>query len=447
MVPSDCLRSKPKLLVVLGAGSSIPCGMPSVSQIDEHMKCWSWECALESSVDPKGNVFDILWKASKHYYKSNHYGICPNYERVLGEMTALASWLSPRPFGNPIIEVMKDGTLVNALEWLHDMPDEYAGRKLVLSQQTFLLEKLADHMRHLGKTFDSQSSEFSDYTEFFRRLRERFDFGIYNLNYDTVARTAWPGAYWAYCGFDLHGNFDPSGVSQRCDWDFVYHLHGSVHHCITADPHRIGWQEDLGGKFLNQVEIAPDMAQDFQSAPLTTYRGSSMARKRRRRIWEDDEKRRIVAQTRVPGVGFSLRADSSWISSSPIHIKHSIPPLLVAVLILHTQEADALLIAGYGFGDLHVNRALRNRFEGPDDKAPRVVVLEKSPHEKLQTASLQSRERRKPRRHSPRPMMPKRSGSQNAAHCRIICRAMRRFWKWAMPAPPAAASSNALAKM
>ncbi len=30
-----------------------------------------------------------------------------------------------------------------------------------------------------------------------------------------------------------------------------------------------------------------------------------MARKRRRRIWEDDEKRRIVAQTRVPGVSVS----------------------------------------------------------------------------------------------------------------------------------------------
>ena len=348
MVPSDCLRSKPKLLVVLGAGSSIPCGMPSVSQIDEHMKRWSWEWAPESSVDPKGNVFDILWKASKRYYKSNHYGICPNYERVLGEMTALASWLSPRPFGNPIIEVMKDGTLVSALEWLHDMPDEYAGRKLVLSQQTFLLEKLADHMRHLGKAFDSQSSEFSDYTEFFRRLRERFDFGIYNLNYDTVARTAWPEAY---CGFDLHGNFDPSGVSQRCDWDFVYHLHGSVHHCITADPHRIGWQENLGGKFLNQVEIAPDMAQDFQSAPLTTL---------------------------IAG-GFKL----DQLLADPYQTFYS-------TLVRHTQEADALLIAGYGFGDLHVNRALRNRFEGPDDKAPRVVVLEKSPHEKLQTASLQS---------------------------------------------------------
>ncbi len=30
-----------------------------------------------------------------------------------------------------------------------------------------------------------------------------------------------------------------------------------------------------------------------------------MARKRRRRIWEDEEKRRIVAQTRVPGVSVS----------------------------------------------------------------------------------------------------------------------------------------------
>ena len=35
------------------------------------------------------------------------------------------------------------------------------------------------------------------------------------------------------------------------------------------------------------------------------YRGLSMTRKRRRRIWEDDEKRRIVAQTRVPGISVS----------------------------------------------------------------------------------------------------------------------------------------------
>ena len=63
-----------------------------------------------------------------------------------------------------------------------------------------------------------------------------------------------------------------------------------------------------------------------------------------------------------------------------------------SALVRHAQEADALLIAGYGFGDLHVNRALRESFERCEDNAPapRSVVLEKSAHDKLQTASLQS---------------------------------------------------------
>ena len=35
------------------------------------------------------------------------------------------------------------------------------------------------------------------------------------------------------------------------------------------------------------------------------YRGLSMAKGRQRRLWEDDEKRRIIAQTKVPGVSVS----------------------------------------------------------------------------------------------------------------------------------------------
>ncbi len=35
------------------------------------------------------------------------------------------------------------------------------------------------------------------------------------------------------------------------------------------------------------------------------YRGLSMTKKRRRRIWDDEEKCRIVAQTRVSGVSVS----------------------------------------------------------------------------------------------------------------------------------------------
>ena len=324
--------------------------MPSVGKIDELMKGWAREWMPEPSVDSECDVFNVLWEASERYYGSNHYGIRPNYERVLGDMTALASWLSPRPFGNPIIEAINDGAPVSALEWLHNSSDEYAGRKLVLNHQAFLLERLANYVRALSKTFDSRLSAFSGYTEFLRKLRDRFDLGIYNLNYDTIARTAWPEAY---CGFDHFGNFGPSAINQRHEWGFVYHLHGSVHHCITKFPHQIAWQDDLGCKFKDRLETAPDMAQEFRSAPLTTL---------------------------IAG-GFKL----DQLLTDPYQTFYS-------ALVRHAQEADALLIAGYGFGDLHVNRALRNRFERPDDdmQVPQVIVLEKSPHEQPQTASLQS---------------------------------------------------------
>ena len=61
------MSSKPKLLVILGAGSSIPCGMPSVSQIDNLMKCWSQEWASDTSANSECDVFNILWETSERY--------------------------------------------------------------------------------------------------------------------------------------------------------------------------------------------------------------------------------------------------------------------------------------------------------------------------------------------------------------------------------------------
>ena len=350
IAPIDCNQAKPKLLVILGAGSSIPCRMPSVGKIDELMKRWCQEWTPESRFDSGFDVYSVLWKATERYYGSNRYGIRPNFERVLGEMTALARWLSPPPFGNPIIEAIEGGSPVSALQWLYNLSDESAARKLILSQQAFLLEKLADHMRNLSAKFDARPSAISDYVEFFGQLRDRFDLGIYNLNYDTVARNAWPDAY---CGFDHHGKFDPSSVAQRHQWGFIYHLHGSVHHSIVDRTHRIEWKDDLGSEFTDHLATAPDMALDFRPAPLTTL---------------------------IAG-GFKL----DQLLAEPFQTFYS-------SLIRHAQDADAFLIAGYGFGDPHVNRALRNGLDRPDADAPppKAVVLEKTPHEHPQTACRQS---------------------------------------------------------
>ena len=345
-------RSKPKLLVILGAGSSIPCGMPSVAKLDELMRDWSREWVPEPPVNSKGNVFNVLWEAFERYYETNHYGICPNYERVLGKMTELATWLSPPPFGNPMVEAIIDGALIDSLEWLRRLSgeDKYAARKLILNQQTFLLEKLANHMRSLSKKIDSQSPQFSNYTKFFCKLRNAFELGVYNLNYDTVANTSWPEAYH---GFDSCGNFDAPGITHRQKWDFIYHLHGSVHHCISNAGNRIIWRKNLGEEFRDSDILVPDMAREFRSIPLTT----------------------VIAG------GFK----SDQLLREPYQTFYS-------TLVRHAHECDAILIVGYGFGDSHVNRVIQNRFEVTDDESPhpRVVILEKSSPTKPQTASIQS---------------------------------------------------------
>lgn len=331
---------KPKLLVLLGAGSSIPCGMPSVGKINERMKRWSSERESKRS---EPDVFNILWEASARYYEKaeNHYDLRPNYERVLGDMTALANWVSPPPFGNPTIDAIAGCSLFSAFASLLDPSHEFAGRHLALDQQAFLLGKLAKHMRDLSKGVDNQSTGLPAYIEFLGKLRERFEVGVYNLNYDTVAITAWPEA----CrGFDKHGYFHPLAVRQRQEWGFIYHLHGSVHHCINDPAQEIVWKDNLEEpeEFVDRGEPQIDMAQDFKAIPLTTLLAG----------------------------GFKLEQ----LLAEPYQTFH-------ATLGRHVYEADAILIIGYGFGDPHVNRAIQNRFDlldREDRRYPKVVILEKS---------------------------------------------------------------------
>ena len=325
--------------------------MPPVSDIDKQMKVWSRECQTSIPDQHEIDIFKELWDMATCYYGTNHYGIRPNYEMVLGEMTALADWLSPSPFGNPLIKALADSRVTASLASLIDRSDPYRARKEILRQQTFLLERLAGHMREKSKDLDSRSAAFSDYQKFFRRLQDRFQLGVYNLNYDTVAHTALPGAF---NGFDSLGYFDPLHISRRDEWGFVYHLHGSVHHCIDDKIARpwIIWREDLGGPFVDSGIPSVDMAQGFKPIPLTTLLAG----------------------------GFKL----DQLLAEPYQTFHS-------ALVRHAQEADSILIAGYGFGDLHVNRAIQNRFERTydDRSSPQVVVLDKSRPERLHTGRLE----------------------------------------------------------
>jgi hypothetical protein len=320
-----------KLLVILGAGSSIPVGMPSVSAIDALMFGWSDEWSREHALD---NYYRKTWAAVEAYYAAGPSSIrpTPNFEKVLGEMIGLAHWMEPSPLGNALRQLISP----------HGQPlgmsfgsGAYAATVSVTDQVTYLLKKLAGHMRALCD-FARITAEngFPQYKALFDGIRTAFDVGVFNLNYDTALLTAWPEAF---TGFDGSGRFDARAVHQRTDWGFGYHLHGSVHHSLV---HPFGddvlWQENLSATFFDG------------------HQGNATDRR--------SDNRPFPKPSLIAG-GFKL----DQLLVEPFQSFY-------AALIRRMYEADAILIGGYGFGDVHVNRALLNRMRQPGQRPPALIL-------------------------------------------------------------------------
>lgn len=326
---------KKKLLVILGAGSSIPCGLPSGGDLDRCMMAWSRRWAEEES---EPDYFAVLWKSIEEYYaRGNSRLHTPlNFEKALGDMVALAHWMEPPPWGDTLREIACDGAEPPRLK---SAPPHGQGRYgttiAVTDQLTFLLAKLAQHMRELCRNLQPTSDAARSYAAILDGLRSDCEVGIYNLNYDTAAISAWAPAY---TGFNETGAFEPSRIHERAKWDFIYHLHGSVHYSLVSEfAEEICWRRDLNESFFDGHEgYANDKRSEGRSFPKTTL---------------------------VAG-GFKL----DQLLVEPFHSMHS-------ALVRHVYAADAVLVAGYGFGDAHLNRALRNRL-GVPGRRPRVMVLD-----------------------------------------------------------------------
>jgi hypothetical protein len=336
---------KKKLLVILGAGSSISCGMPSVTQLDELMAQWSDNWAPFPGAS---NHYRALRANVESYYRTGNPSVRPilNFEKILGEMIALSHWMRPAPLGDTLRQTACGGAAPPNLafnsEDLWGSPAPYAATVEVTSQRTHLLTELARHFRSLCANMDTSDESHDKYGALARSLSNAFDVGVYNLNYDILALRAWPQAF---TGFDTNGEFDATLVHQRNEWEFAYHLHGSVHHSLNQPlgGERIVWRSDL-----SDFDSFVDAPQGH--AELTVSEGKELPR-----------------TTLVAG-GFKL----DQLLVEPFHSMH-------AALVRHVYEADALLIGGYGFGDEHVNRAISNRLARrvPPNRLP-VMILNRA---------------------------------------------------------------------
>jgi hypothetical protein len=323
--------------------------MPSLPQLDMKMKEWStkWSYPLTYPEGSGGEgIFNSLWRIQEKYAARNprpQLGLQVNFERVLGEMNSLAAWVTPSPLGATLREIVRDASVSDSIAWPAHDNGPYAERNLIVEQQAFLLQQLANHMRGLCAKFEVSHEDFKTYQAIVDALRGEFELGIYNLNYDDLAVRAWPEAF---NGFDGK-MFVPNKVGSRSEWNFIYHLHGSVHYSLVTEPpfnHGVEWKGDLTGEFVDSKPLEVNMASGFFP---------------------------IVPTTLIAG-GFKLD-QLMWDPAQTFY----------GSLIRHSHEADAVLFVGYGFGDAHVNKTLQNRFRlspyNPKGRPPAVVITKSTP--------------------------------------------------------------------
>jgi hypothetical protein len=146
---------KKKLLIILGAGSSFSCGLPSVPDLDLLMDGWSEAWATEHSFP---NYYKTLGQEARAYYASGKTGLRPalNFEKVLGEFVALAHWMTPPPRGNTLRQVAAECAAPPSLQFPH--PSDYGPSVTLNDQLRHLMMELARHIRGLSRRLDYRAT-------------------------------------------------------------------------------------------------------------------------------------------------------------------------------------------------------------------------------------------------------------------------------------------------
>ncbi len=329
---------KKRLMVVVGAGCSMELEMPGSSDLDKLFDSWA---------SKDGFVIAETHQSLYGYIRDNihsYYSLNPkpsiakrtNFEEVLYTMLQLSSVLTDKTFNFP----MNAFITPKRVPWIIPVQDKYKKRegRIVRGSDfrdlvSFLLDRMTEELRHKCiEIQDHESPEFVRFKKFMTRLRKDYDVAFISLNYDNLVMQACPDLF---TGFDRSGVFRPERVHNRCKWDLIYYVHGSVHYDMQGDVcsmHDIKWNPDLKSHFCgnsygrNSQETAEGVA--FPLSVLIAGYG------------------KLHQMQRLPFVTYYSQIDRI------------------------VNQADAFLFLGYGFNDMHLNTAFYSVA-----KRPRPVVV------------------------------------------------------------------------
>ena len=312
---------KKKLLITVGAGASVDFGLPSVSDIDTLFDRWASK-SHPLAEDTASNLYRYCRDAINSYYKQASSACLrkhTNFEEVLYQLNLLTPYLSDpnRLHGSNALLAAKSLPDVLCFERHRKTADGAVLRNLINT----LIDELVNHFSE-GCTIASteKAAEIAELSQFLVALTDEFEIGIITLNYDNIFTQALSGLH---TGFDEAGQFVPMSVLTRQEWNFIYHLHGSVHFAMTGDKHDmhdISWLATPSKD--RKVQAAGRNSHDSMEG--TAYPNSPI----------------------VAGYG-----KPQQILRQPFRTYFAQVNRLV-------YEVDSLLFLGYGFGDLHLNAVL-----------------------------------------------------------------------------------------
>jgi len=328
-----------KLLIITGAGASLDFGMPSIGKIDQLIEDWA-KNILPLKSDSNKSLYTWVKEKFAVYISQNPRNKVEdiiNFENLLYMIQNLSTiskddhWqyfnnrLKPFIEVNEFPEVIRYGT--------EKIADGFDFHFL----QSFLVDNLLEYFRNKCKTLAlDKDMELKIIKDFFTCFKKDYDVGFINLNYDNVILSALP---------DLKTGFDKSsGEFNRAElynleWNFCYHLHGSVHFDMkggkNTEIHKILWNNDLSSQFSQN-----------SSGRNSNYTNEGIDHLNSCIIAGLDKANQILKEPFGP---YYMQLDR---------------------LI---YESDAILFIGYGFNDLHLNSIFP--FIRYDNRKKRKVVV------------------------------------------------------------------------
>ena len=333
-----------KLLIILGAGASIEFGMPRVNEIDKLFESWASDYYSLNNKKESKNLYTWLKETIEKHREENAKIETKhelNFETLLFTMQTISSISNEEN-----IDYNKSLKAFIKLNQFPKIITRYGKVKTAdgddfKNMQAFLTDKLLIYIRKKCLTLkEDKKDELNKAKQFFNDLKEDYDLGFINLNYDNVLLNILPDLS---TGFNhANGTFDKTEFYNH-KWNFCYHLHGSIHFNMTNEgpvTHQITWEKDLDKNFETR---ASNRNVNFTSEG--NYHLNSTI------ISGLDKANQLL---RAPFRQYFMKIDS---------------------LI---NESDAILFIGYGFNDMHLNKIFPSHRFSPSKKR-NVVVIDYAP--------------------------------------------------------------------